>query len=137
MGSSASPMYHGAMEYLDQITDATVKSHKEQEIAVQSEDALMDIKERIIDLPESIKKYSSHLNFVQKSDLRNFPGRSRMGSSSSINSEPCLHTNLTELDSKNHHRSHSSGSLDSSHIDFLVEIHLQELDTLLRNASFM
>jgi len=134
---SASPMYHGAVEFLDQNTDATGKSHKEQEISVQSEDALMNIKEQIIDLPESIKNYPSHLKIVQKSDLRNFPGRNRMGSSSSINSEPCLRTNLSELDSKNHHRSHSSGSLDSSHIDILNDIHLQELDTFLQNASLL
>jgi hypothetical protein len=108
---------------LDQICVTQPICEMEQEFSVVSEDAQADIKEWIIDLPESV-------NTVQNLCFRHFPARTVIGSSSSIHSEPCPRTNHIELDFKNHNRTHSCGSLDSIHIDILNDINLGDLDAL-------
>ena len=58
-----------------------------------------------------------------------------IGLASSIISEPCLCTVHSEFGFKNHNPIQSCESPDSSHIDNLNNIYLQELDSHLGAAS--
>ena len=125
------------MEYLEQSSFGTAQINEKLDIPFQSEDALMNRNEQKAIPSDSIKNYSNHLGEFDESDFSQCQSSTKMDSSSSTISEPCLNAMLSEFGSKNHNRTQSCGSLDSSHIDIFNNIHLEELDACLRTASLL
>ena len=128
---------HGTVEYLEQNSFATAQIHQKLDIPFQSEDTFMDHNEQIAIPSDSIKNYPNHRDELQESDKSNSQSSIKMDSASSPISEPCLSETLSEFGTKNHNRTQSCGSLDSSHIDIFNNIHLEELDACLRAASLL
>ena len=107
------------------------------DIPIQSDNTLMNRNEQIVSPSDSINSFSNHCDEFHKSDFSQSQSSTKMDSTSSIISEPCLNKMLSEFATKNHNRNQSYGSLDSSHIDIFNNIHIEELDACLRTTSLL
>jgi hypothetical protein len=130
---------HGTLEYLKKSSFSKAQFlQQERDIPpIQSLDEIMDCHGPIAIPSDSIKYVPNHLGEFQKSksNFRNVKSRNQMGSV--YMSEPCPSSMFSEIGSKNHNRTQSCGSCDSSHIDIFNNIHLEELDSCLRTASLL
>jgi hypothetical protein len=126
---------HENVECLKQSPFATANTHKELNIPIQSKDVIIHYNEQIRIPYHSIKNVQNNLGKFQESDYCNSPRKNNLSSASCVISDHCHNAMLSEFSSKNHNRTQSCGSLDSSHIDIFNNIHLEELDSCLRTAS--